>query len=137
MLSAVVLLAAVLSSAFAHNFLISNDDGWATAQARAQFDSFANAGFNVRAPSPILLPFCFDLIFLKPILAAPANTESSTGTESTTPVPLQTPCQFDTCPVGSPAIGFDPDNCVYNRVNVKRTPPHSDHAAVTQRKSLM
>lgn len=111
MLSAVVVLAAVLSSTSAHNFLISNDDGWATAQARAQFDSFVNAGFNVRAV--VLFLLCLNLIFLKPILAAPANTESSTGTESTTPVPLQIPCQFDTCPVGSPAIGFDSDNRVY------------------------
>ncbi|TCD69997.1 hypothetical protein EIP91_005247 [Steccherinum ochraceum] len=75
----------------AHNFLITNDDGWATAQARAQFNSFVNAGFNA-------------------ILSAPANQQTTDGADSTTPVPLTIPCQFNTCPVGSPAIGSDPSN---------------------------
>ena len=36
----------------AHNILLTNDDGWAVAQIRAQRDSLVNGGFDVRILFP-------------------------------------------------------------------------------------
>ena len=41
------------------------------------------------------------------ILSAPTHDMSGTGSTSATPQPLATPCEFNTCPVGSPAEGFN------------------------------
>ena len=35
------------SLALGHNILLTNDDGWATAQIRAQNDALEEAGFSV------------------------------------------------------------------------------------------
>ncbi|KAI8972587.1 sure-like protein [Trametes punicea] len=78
--------------------LLTNDDGWAVAQIRAQRDSLVDAGFNV-------------------VLSAPAENESGTGSSSAPPVPLQQPCEFDTCPTGSPAEGFNASDPRLNYVN--------------------
>ena len=45
-----LLLALHVSIALAasHKILITNDDGWATAQIRAQTDALAKGGFDVR-----------------------------------------------------------------------------------------
>ena len=43
----------------------------------------------------------------KVILSAPAQNQSGKGSQTTTPVELAEPCQFDTCPAGSPAFGYD------------------------------
>lgn len=42
-----VAVVGLATSVVAHNFLISGDDGWATAQARAQYNSLVAAGFDV------------------------------------------------------------------------------------------
>ena len=34
--------------------VLTNDDGWAVAQIRAQFDSLEDAGYNVDILSPLL-----------------------------------------------------------------------------------
>ena len=39
------------------------------------------------------------------VLSAPALDQSGTGSRSRTPTVLTEPCEFDTCPVGSPAEG--------------------------------
>ena len=44
-LISVVLL---LQVAFAQNLVLTNDDGWAVAQVRAQRDALVDAGFDVR-----------------------------------------------------------------------------------------
>ena len=36
------------TSVIAQNIVISDDDGWATAQIRAQYESLSSAGYNVR-----------------------------------------------------------------------------------------
>ncbi|PIL26047.1 hypothetical protein GSI_11801 [Ganoderma sinense ZZ0214-1] len=74
--------------AFACNVVITNGDGWAVAQIRAQRDSLIHAGFDV-------------------ILSAPPQDLSSTGSDSAPPKPLTRPCQFNTCSTGSPAEGFN------------------------------
>ncbi|KAJ8472938.1 hypothetical protein ONZ51_g8188 [Trametes cubensis] len=84
--------------ASASNILITNDDGWATAQVRQQFDVLSSAGHNV-------------------VLSAPALNQSGKSSLSTTPKPLTEPCEFDTCPTGSPAMGFNTSNPRLNYVN--------------------
>jgi len=80
------------------NVLQTNDDGWAVANIRALNDALNAAGFNV-------------------VLSAPTQNESGTGSSSAPPTPLDTTCEFDTCPVGSPAEGFNASNPRLNYVN--------------------
>ncbi|KAI0696413.1 survival protein sure-like phosphatase/nucleotidase [Cerioporus squamosus] len=75
----------------ATNIVISDDDGWATAQIRQQFDVLLNAGHNVR----VLYMWC--------CRSAPALNQSGRGSLSKTPTPLTEPCEFNTCPTGSSA----------------------------------
>ncbi|KAI0632836.1 sure-like protein [Trametes polyzona] len=78
--------------------VLTNDDGWAVAQIRAQRDALVDAGFDV-------------------VLSAPAVDKSGTGSSSATPVPLKQPCEFDSCPAGSPAEGFNASDPRLNYVN--------------------
>ncbi|KAI0830107.1 sure-like protein [Trametes gibbosa] len=80
------------------NIVITNDDGWATAQIRQQFDTLSSAGHSV-------------------VLSAPALNQSGKSSLSSTPKPLTEPCEFDTCPTGSPAEGFNSSNTRLNYVN--------------------
>ena len=41
------------------------------------------------------------------VLSAPADNQSGTGSKTAPPTPLADPCEFDSCPAGSPAIGFN------------------------------
>ncbi|KAI0370897.1 sure-like protein [Pilatotrama ljubarskyi] len=84
--------------AHAQKLILTNDDGWAVAQIRAQRDSLVDAGFNV-------------------VLSCPADNRSGTGSSSAPPVPLQQPCEFNTCPTGSPAEGFNASDPPLNYVN--------------------
>ncbi|KZT69457.1 survival protein sure-like phosphatase/nucleotidase [Daedalea quercina L-15889] len=94
-----VLLAAILAVyVSAQNLVICNDDGWATAQIRAQYESLSNAGYNV-------------------VLSCPALNQSGTGSLSKTPTPMTVPCEFDTCPIGSPAEGYNASDPHLNYVN--------------------
>ncbi|KAI1782915.1 sure-like protein [Ganoderma leucocontextum] len=92
-----VAVALLFQGASAHNILLTNDDGWAVAQIRAQRDSLANAGFNV-------------------ILSSPTHDMSGTGSSTATPRPLSTPCQFNT-PAGSSAEGLNASDTRLNDVN--------------------
>ncbi|EMD35012.1 hypothetical protein CERSUDRAFT_125001 [Gelatoporia subvermispora B] len=83
---------------YAQNIVLTNDDGWATANIRAQFESLTSAGFDV-------------------VLSAPAENESGTGSLSSTPTPLTESCEFDTCPAGSPAEGSNVSDPHINYVN--------------------
>ncbi|KAJ7079769.1 sure-like protein [Mycena belliarum] len=91
--------ALAVSSQTATRIVVSNDDGWAVAQIRAQHDALnAAAGYDV-------------------VLSCPAINKSGSGSLSTTPTVLTTPCEFDTCPVGSPAQGFNASSPRLNYVN--------------------
>ncbi|KZT72373.1 survival protein sure-like phosphatase/nucleotidase [Daedalea quercina L-15889] len=78
--------------------VISNDDGWATAQIRAQYEALSDAGYDV-------------------ILSCPALNQSGKGSQTTTPEVLAVPCQFDTCPAGSPPFGYNASDPHLNYVN--------------------
>ncbi|KZT69472.1 sure-like protein [Daedalea quercina L-15889] len=87
-----------VSVALARNILLTNDDGWAVAQIRAQYEELTDAGFDV-------------------VLSCPAENMSGTGSTTATPTVLTEPCEYDTCPVGSPAEGFNASNPRFNYVN--------------------
>ncbi|KAF9006980.1 survival protein sure-like phosphatase/nucleotidase [Cyathus striatus] len=78
--------------------VLTNDDGWAVAQIRAEYSSLRAAGFDV-------------------ILSAPADNKSGTGSSSATPTPLTSPCEFNSCPSGSPATGSNSSDTRLNYVN--------------------
>ncbi|CAI7616857.1 unnamed protein product [Penicillium glandicola] len=75
-------------AASAVNIISSNDDGWAEVNIRALFESLGAAGHSV-------------------VVSAPAENQSGTGSKQTEPTVLTEPCEFDSCPSGSPAVGFN------------------------------
>ncbi|CCM04144.1 uncharacterized protein FIBRA_06306 [Fibroporia radiculosa] len=82
----------------AQSLVLTNDDGWAVANIRAQFTALNNAGFDV-------------------VLSSPAVNMSGSGSLSIAPIPLLVPCEFNTCPVGSPAEGYNATDPRLNYVN--------------------
>lgn len=82
----------------AQNLVLTNDDGWAVAQIRAQYAALTNAGFEV-------------------VLSSPAENMSGTGSSTATPIPLIIPCEYDSCPAGSPAYGCNASEHHFNYVN--------------------
>ncbi|KAH8101318.1 sure-like protein [Cristinia sonorae] len=93
-----LVLLAASASASAQKIILTNDDGWATAQIRAQNDALKALGFDV-------------------ILSAPAENQSGTGSSSAPPQPRTDPCEFESCPAGSGATGFDSSDPRLNFVN--------------------
>lgn len=51
-----------------------------------------------------------DFLYLQVVLAGTAVAHSGAGDETQKPTVLKTPCQFNTCPKGSPAEGSDPND---------------------------
>jgi len=98
--SAIIEVALWSTLAFAQcKIVLTNDDGWATANIRAQDTALTTAGFNV-------------------VLSAPANDESGTGSEDFPPTAVGSDgCEFDTCPAGSPPTGFNVSDPRLNYVN--------------------
>ncbi|KAJ5101255.1 Survival protein SurE-like phosphatase/nucleotidase [Penicillium alfredii] len=89
---------ALAASARAINIVSSNDDGWAEANIRALFNSLVEAGHSV-------------------VVSAPAENQSGTGSSQKTPTKLTEPCQFNSCPAGSPAVGYNASEPRLNYVN--------------------
>ncbi|KAF4586203.1 hypothetical protein EYR38_010477 [Pleurotus pulmonarius] len=88
----------ILPPGISHKVILTNDDGWAEAQIRAEYEALNEAGFDV-------------------ILSAPAENRSGTGSQSEDPTPRTDPCEFDSCPAGSPAVGFNETDPRLNYVN--------------------
>ncbi|KZT05308.1 sure-like protein [Laetiporus sulphureus 93-53] len=84
--------------AHAKNIILTNDDGWADAQIRAQYTDLTDADFDV-------------------VLSCPAQNESGTGSSTATPTVLTEPCEYDTCPIGSPPEGYNASDPRLNYVN--------------------
>ncbi|KAJ7260903.1 sure-like protein [Mycena haematopus] len=95
---ALVALACAVSAQTANKIVLTNDDGWAVAQIRAQNDALNAAGYNV-------------------VLSCPAINESGTGSSTANPTTLKSPCEFNTCPTGSPPTGFNATDPRLNYVN--------------------
>ncbi|KAH9837794.1 sure-like protein [Rhodofomes roseus] len=86
------------SAVLASNIVLTNDDGWAVAQIRAQYADLASAGHDV-------------------ILSSPAENQSGTGSDTETPQSLTEPCEYNTCPTGSSAEGYNSSDNHLNYVN--------------------
>ncbi|KAI0789179.1 sure-like protein [Abortiporus biennis] len=91
-------ISAISAPTSAPKVVLTNDDGWATAQIRAQYNALTAAGFNV-------------------ILSAPADNRSGSSSFTAPAIPLIFPCEFDSCPAGSPAQGFNATDTRINYVN--------------------
>ncbi|KAJ7058060.1 acid phosphatase [Mycena amicta] len=98
LLTRAVVLVALACTLSAQRIVLTNDDGWAVALVRAQESALNSAGYDV-------------------VLSCPAVDKSGTGSSTTTPTVLTTPCEFNTCPTGSPAEGFNATNPRENYVN--------------------
>ncbi|EJD00402.1 sure-like protein [Fomitiporia mediterranea MF3/22] len=79
--------------------LISNDDGWATANIRALYAGLRDEGLNV-------------------VLSAPAENQSGTGSLDLPPWQVGfSGCEFNSCPPGSPPTGQNASDSRLNYVN--------------------
>ncbi|KAE9400878.1 sure-like protein, partial [Gymnopus androsaceus JB14] len=98
--SLILSLALLLASPFiqGQKIVIGNDDGWAVATIRAQFSALVAADYDV-------------------VLSCPAINLSGTGSLTAPPTVVIIPCEFDTCPVLSPAEGFNASDPRLNYVN--------------------
>ncbi|KAF6236427.1 hypothetical protein HO173_005519 [Letharia columbiana] len=82
----------------ATNVVLSNDDGWAEINIRTFYNTLTAAGDSV-------------------VLSAPAENESGTGSSDAPATPLTEPCEYNSCPTGSPAEGNNASNTRLNYVN--------------------
>lgn len=80
------------------NIVLSNDDGWAELNIRSFESALTTLGHFV-------------------VISAPADNESGTGSADLPATPRRTPCDFDSCPAGSPAVGFNKTERRWNYVN--------------------
>ncbi|GCB19342.1 acid phosphatase [Aspergillus awamori] len=80
------------------NIISSNDDGWAELNIRTLYNALTAADHSV-------------------VISAPAENQSGTGSDDATPTPLTSPCEFDSCPSGSPAVGHNASQPRFNYVN--------------------
>ncbi|KAL5501041.1 hypothetical protein ACEPAH_9428 [Sanghuangporus vaninii] len=106
----VVLLASVLdlckqgvthvrAQATGTKVVLSNDDGWATANIRALYAALSDEGYDV-------------------VLSAPAENKSGSGSLDLPPLlPVIAGCEFDSCPAGSPPTGHNESDPRLNYVN--------------------
>ncbi|KAF7974390.1 hypothetical protein HWV62_12224 [Athelia sp. TMB] len=92
---ALLTLLALVTVATATKILLTNDDGWAVAQIRAQNTALKKAGYEV-------------------LLSAPAENKSGTGSSATVPFPPQANL---TIAFGSPPEGFNASDPFLNYVN--------------------
>ncbi|KAF7122786.1 hypothetical protein CNMCM5793_000896 [Aspergillus hiratsukae] len=85
-------------TAQAINIVSSNDDGWAEINIRQFYKTLTAAGHSV-------------------VVSAPAENQSGTGSSDETPTTLTEPCEFNSCPSGSPAVGYNASDPRLNYVN--------------------
>ncbi|KAF7183816.1 hypothetical protein CNMCM7691_004238 [Aspergillus felis] len=85
-------------TAQAINIVSSNDDGWAEINIRQFYQALTAAGHSV-------------------VVSAPAENQSGTGSSDKTPTTLTEPCEFNSCPSGSPATGYNSSDPRLNYVN--------------------
>ncbi|EAL84312.1 hypothetical protein KXW98_004328 [Aspergillus fumigatus] len=85
-------------TAQAINIVSSNDDGWAEINIRQFYKALTAAGHSV-------------------VVSAPAENQSGKGSSDKTPTTRTKPCEFNSCPSGSPATGFNASDPRLNYVN--------------------
>ncbi|KAL8969552.1 MAG: hypothetical protein Q9197_004273 [Variospora fuerteventurae] len=82
----------------ATNIVLSNDDGWAEINIRIFYSMLTQASNSV-------------------VLSAPADNKSGTGSSDAPATRLTKPCEFNSCPTGSPPQGFNASSPRLNYVN--------------------
>lgn len=97
-MKAVTALPLFLAATQAARIVQSNDDGWAEKNIRVFNEALVAAGNDV-------------------VLSAPAENQSGTSSLDAEPEPREEPCEFNSCPANSPAIGSDPNNSRFEYVN--------------------
>ncbi|KAJ3557483.1 hypothetical protein NM688_g1447 [Phlebia brevispora] len=97
---AVLLLAELtVTRSTAQKIVVTNDDGWAVAQIRLEYEQLQAAGYDAT-------------------VSAPAENGSGSGSLSVPALPLLfEPCEYNSCPIGSPAEGFNASNPRLNYIN--------------------
>ncbi|KAH7354984.1 survival protein sure-like phosphatase/nucleotidase [Rhexocercosporidium sp. MPI-PUGE-AT-0058] len=80
------------------NIIMSNDDGWAEINLRTFYNTLKNAGES-------------------PVVSAPAENKSGTGSLDGEADVVEDGCEFNSCPPGSPAVGFNSSDPRLNYVN--------------------
>ncbi|KAJ6111332.1 hypothetical protein N7523_007393 [Penicillium sp. IBT 18751x] len=102
------------------NIISSNDDGWAEVNIRALFQSLVDGGHSVVVSAPAQdesgtgqlrassATLCYTLLIVRVVDA---------GSSQKTPTVLTEPCEFDSCPAGSPAVGYNASEPRLNYVN--------------------
>ncbi|KAI0689373.1 survival protein sure-like phosphatase/nucleotidase [Cytidiella melzeri] len=103
-------LALLLVSARTQKIVLTNDDGWAVAQIRAEYEGLTEAGYEV-------------------ILSCPAQNWSGSGSLSVPALPTVRGCEFDSCPAFSPAYGYNRSDTRLNYVNA--APSDASHYGIT------
>ncbi|KAG6916821.1 hypothetical protein DXG01_005203 [Tephrocybe rancida] len=78
----------------ATKIVLTNDDGWANAQIRSEYAALKQAGYEL-------------LLW----------TSQALGSSTANPVVLTVPCEFNSCPIGSPAVGYNASDHHINYVN--------------------
>ncbi|KAE8154642.1 survival protein sure-like phosphatase/nucleotidase [Aspergillus avenaceus] len=91
-------LALLPLSAHAVNIIIGNDDGWAEKNIRVFYEALTKANHSA-------------------MISAPAENKSGRGPLDYDPHDLTIPCEYDSCPKGSPAVGHNASEPRWNWVN--------------------
>ncbi|KAF3483570.1 acid phosphatase [Arthroderma uncinatum] len=92
------LAAQAAQAAQAARIVSSNDDGWAEKNLHTIYDALTSSGHDV-------------------VVSAPAQDKSGTGSSDEAPTKLTRPCEFNSCPAGSPPTGYDANNPRFFYVN--------------------
>ncbi|KAF2157098.1 5'/3'-nucleotidase sure family protein [Myriangium duriaei CBS 260.36] len=82
----------------AANIVIANDDGWAEMNIRTLQSTLTKAGEHV-------------------VISAPATDQSGAGSSEGIPKILKSPCEYNSCPTGSPPTGHNTTDYKLNYIN--------------------
>ncbi|GAB7353703.1 hypothetical protein MBLNU459_g4106t1 [Dothideomycetes sp. NU459] len=117
MLSKYLCALALPLAANAANIISSNDDGWAEINIRTLYNSLTAAGDSVIISSPAENQSGSGETMSNLNKYYGADSLGHEGSSDATPTVLTEACEFDSCPVGSPAEGYNASNTRFNYVN--------------------
>lgn len=100
------------------NVVLSNDDGWAEKNIRVFYAALTDAGDSVVLSAPAENESGTGKA--TPVLDTPSETSDSVWSPGSSDAPatiLTEECEYDSCPVGSPAEGNNASMTRFNYVN--------------------
>jgi len=110
-------------TAQAANIVLSNDDGWAEINIRTLFNVLTKAGENVVLCAPAVNKSGSGMFEVSGSNVSTScsldnlHTNDSQGSLDLPPTTLTKPCEYDSCPAGSPPYGNNASNPRLNYVN--------------------